>query len=251
MSSEAYDGADQCAALDTRNASPLVDLAGFWKGQAFGGIPGRATRLSPFSRRRGSSSSLTLPLPPLLSPTGRAIEDTSTATSTHPSPAHLHYAPTPVQATMRHAACSALSVAARRSLSSTTRCSATQQPFAPRTQPRPLSYAPHSPALPSEEQYNNDSLSPANPYGGAGNRLPPNYNSTARRITLAMVAAPILVVTSYFLWRRLVLGEERKRLVDANKSSSSGPSTGIVASRDSITQTRTEAANQTGPRAGI
>ncbi|MCJ1438863.1 hypothetical protein MMC27_008253 [Xylographa pallens] len=43
--------------------------------------------------------------------------------------------------------------------------------------------------------------------------LPKNYKAAARRITLAMVAAPIAIVTSWVLWERLVMGQERKRLV--------------------------------------
>ncbi|TVY32451.1 hypothetical protein LSUB1_G008289, partial [Lachnellula subtilissima] len=47
----------------------------------------------------------------------------------------------------------------------------------------------------------------------AGSRaLPPNYKSVARKITMGIVAAPILIVTSYVLYERLVLGEERKLL---------------------------------------
>ncbi|MCJ1399652.1 hypothetical protein MMC11_002854 [Xylographa trunciseda] len=43
--------------------------------------------------------------------------------------------------------------------------------------------------------------------------LPKNYKSAARRVTLAMVAAPIAIVTSWVLWERLVMGQERKRLL--------------------------------------
>lgn len=44
-------------------------------------------------------------------------------------------------------------------------------------------------------------------------QLPPNYGSTARRVTFAIVALPIAIVTSYVLFQRLVLGQEQKRLV--------------------------------------
>ncbi|MCJ1258985.1 hypothetical protein MMC24_006819 [Lignoscripta atroalba] len=44
-------------------------------------------------------------------------------------------------------------------------------------------------------------------------RLPDKYKPAARRITFVMVALPIAIVTSWVLWQRLVLGEERKRLV--------------------------------------
>lgn len=39
------------------------------------------------------------------------------------------------------------------------------------------------------------------------------YAPVARRVTLAMVAAPIAIVTSYVLFQRLVLGQERKKLI--------------------------------------
>jgi len=39
------------------------------------------------------------------------------------------------------------------------------------------------------------------------------YKPVALRVTLAMVAAPIAIVTSYVLFQRLVLGQERKKLV--------------------------------------
>ncbi|MCJ1243871.1 hypothetical protein MMC30_001068 [Trapelia coarctata] len=44
-------------------------------------------------------------------------------------------------------------------------------------------------------------------------RVPDKYKPAARRITYAMVAMPIAIVTSYVLWNRLVMGQERKRLV--------------------------------------
>ncbi|TKA77544.1 hypothetical protein B0A49_02771 [Cryomyces minteri] len=43
--------------------------------------------------------------------------------------------------------------------------------------------------------------------------LPAKYRTAARRITLAMVALPIAIVTSWVLWNRVLKGEERKRLV--------------------------------------
>ena len=46
-------------------------------------------------------------------------------------------------------------------------------------------------------------------------RLPDKYKPAARRITAIMVALPILIVTSCFLWGRLVLGHEQKRFVRA------------------------------------
>ncbi|KAI9793008.1 MAG: hypothetical protein M1835_007501 [Candelina submexicana] len=61
-------------------------------------------------------------------------------------------------------------------------------------------------------------------------KLPGNYKATARRVTFAMVALPIAIVTSYILYERrnelpdlidepvtesytVVLGQERKRLI--------------------------------------
>jgi len=43
--------------------------------------------------------------------------------------------------------------------------------------------------------------------------LPANYKPVARRVTLAIVALPIAIVTSWVLYQRLILGEERKHLV--------------------------------------
>ncbi|KAH7048353.1 hypothetical protein B0J12DRAFT_113015 [Macrophomina phaseolina] len=42
--------------------------------------------------------------------------------------------------------------------------------------------------------------------------LPAKYKPAARRVTLAMVAAPIAIVTSWVLYERLVLGRERKEI---------------------------------------
>ncbi|KAF7885842.1 uncharacterized protein EAF02_004351 [Botrytis sinoallii] len=43
--------------------------------------------------------------------------------------------------------------------------------------------------------------------------LPGNYQSVARRVTMTIVALPILFVTSWVLWDRLVLGQEKKSLL--------------------------------------
>ncbi|PSS15257.1 hypothetical protein M430DRAFT_29245 [Amorphotheca resinae ATCC 22711] len=43
--------------------------------------------------------------------------------------------------------------------------------------------------------------------------LPSNYKSVANKVTMVIVAMPILLVTSWVLYERLVLGEERKLLV--------------------------------------
>ncbi|KAF7956119.1 hypothetical protein EAE96_005039 [Botrytis aclada] len=48
---------------------------------------------------------------------------------------------------------------------------------------------------------------------GKGKPLPGNYQSVARRVTMTIVALPILFVTSWVLWDRLVLGQEKKSLL--------------------------------------
>ncbi|KAF7893920.1 hypothetical protein EAF00_007434 [Botryotinia globosa] len=48
---------------------------------------------------------------------------------------------------------------------------------------------------------------------GRGKPLPGNYQSVARRVTMTIVALPILFVTSWVLWDRLVLGQEKKSLL--------------------------------------
>jgi hypothetical protein len=45
-----------------------------------------------------------------------------------------------------------------------------------------------------------------------------------------MVAAPIAIVTSYVLFQRLVLGQERKKLAEAERLK--GSELGIVGSRE-------------------
>lgn len=107
-----------------------------------------------------------------------------------------------------------LNSAAMRLFTSQPTVRAAQRPLAPSNKPQPLSYAPHTPRDQLEDHHYTDSLSPANPYGGAGSGAspPPGYKSAARRITLAMVAAPIAIVTSYELYQRLVLGQEQKKL---------------------------------------
>ncbi|TGO19811.1 hypothetical protein BTUL_0002g00560 [Botrytis tulipae] len=47
---------------------------------------------------------------------------------------------------------------------------------------------------------------------GRGKPLPGNYQSVARRVTMTIVALPILFVTSWVLWDRL-LGQEKKSLL--------------------------------------
>jgi len=53
----------------------------------------------------------------------------------------------------------------------------------------------------------------ARPNVGSGKPLPKNYKPIARKVTMAIVAMPIAIVTSYVLYQRLVLGEDRKLLV--------------------------------------
>ena len=46
-----------------------------------------------------------------------------------------------------------------------------------------------------------------------GQNLPTGYNTVARKVTLAIVALPVLLVTSWVLWDRLVMGKEKKELI--------------------------------------
>ncbi|KAL3425535.1 hypothetical protein PVAG01_02326 [Phlyctema vagabunda] len=69
----------------------------------------------------------------------------------------------------------------------------------------------------------------ARPNASASNKLPPNYKSAARKVTVAIVAMPILLVTSYILYQRLVLGEERKRLVGPSPSTNASTNTSPLA----------------------
>lgn len=48
--------------------------------------------------------------------------------------------------------------------------------------------------------------------------LPPNYKSIKRKVTMAIVALPIVFVTSWVLFERLWLGKERKELVPPGMS---------------------------------
>ena len=52
--------------------------------------------------------------------------------------------------------------------------------------------------------------------------LHPKYKSVARRVTLVMVAAPIAIVTSWVLWERIVMGQERKKLGKPSKPAEEG-----------------------------
>ncbi|KAG0645617.1 hypothetical protein D0Z07_8581 [Hyphodiscus hymeniophilus] len=68
-------------------------------------------------------------------------------------------------------------------------------------------------ALNSEIVSNISSRAGARPNTGAAGKLPVGYKSAARKWTAAIVAMPILLVTSYVLYERLVLGEDKKVLV--------------------------------------
>ncbi|KAE9367168.1 hypothetical protein N431DRAFT_418303 [Stipitochalara longipes BDJ] len=74
---------------------------------------------------------------------------------------------------------------------------------------------PHVPiaALNSEIVSNISTRAGARPNASQGNPLPKNYKSVANKVTMAIVAMPIAIVTSWVLYERLVLGEDRKHLV--------------------------------------
>ncbi|KAH6692803.1 hypothetical protein BKA61DRAFT_624635 [Leptodontidium sp. MPI-SDFR-AT-0119] len=58
----------------------------------------------------------------------------------------------------------------------------------------------------------------ARPNTPGSQQLPKNYKPVARKVTMAIVALPILIVTSYVLYQRLVLGEEKKMLVQPQQN---------------------------------
>jgi hypothetical protein len=57
-------------------------------------------------------------------------------------------------------------------------------------------------AMNSEIVSNISTRAGARPNAGPSGKLPPNYKSTARKYTAAIVAMPILIVTSYVLYER-------------------------------------------------
>ncbi|XMA11904.1 hypothetical protein WAI453_004695 [Rhynchosporium graminicola] len=57
----------------------------------------------------------------------------------------------------------------------------------------------------------------ARPNTASSQQLPKNYKGVARKVTTAIVALPIAIVTSYVLYQRLVMGEEKKMLVPPQK----------------------------------
>ncbi|OWP02485.1 hypothetical protein B2J93_61 [Marssonina coronariae] len=52
----------------------------------------------------------------------------------------------------------------------------------------------------------------ARPNTAGSQQLPKNYKPVARRVTAAIVALPIALVTGYVLFQRLVLGQEKKKM---------------------------------------
>ncbi|KAK0659019.1 hypothetical protein DIS24_g4200 [Lasiodiplodia hormozganensis] len=83
------------------------------------------------------------------------------------------------------------------------------QPPAPAA-PKPVEEQPWEPPQvrqwrQKQEQQRQSKWKPVEP-------LPLKYKPAARRVTLAMVAAPIAIVTSWALYDRLVLGKERKEM---------------------------------------
>ncbi|PMD17172.1 hypothetical protein NA56DRAFT_281167 [Hyaloscypha hepaticicola] len=85
-------------------------------------------------------------------------------------------------------------------------------PPPPSTKPAPKPHVPIA-ALNSEIVSNITTRAGARPNPTSGNPLPKNYKSVANKVTMAIVAMPIAIVTSWVLYERLVLGEERKNLV--------------------------------------
>lgn len=110
-----------------------------------------------------------------------------------------------------------------RQLSTTAACRSNQTP------PQPQPYSPPTPKTSSPNAQSQlpkkaplsalnaaivNNITSAN--GARPNRaqpLPPNYKPVARKVTLAIVALPVLLVTSWVLWDRLVMGKEKKELI--------------------------------------
>ncbi|KAG4437807.1 hypothetical protein IFR05_006694 [Cadophora sp. M221] len=63
----------------------------------------------------------------------------------------------------------------------------------------------------------------ARPNTSGSQQLPKNYKPVARKVTMTIVALPILIVTSYVLYQRLVLGEEKKMLVKPQENPRADP----------------------------
>lgn len=107
------------------------------------------------------------------------------------------------------------------------------KPAPPASKPTPLNPKPHIPLaqINSEIVSNITTRAGARPNTAGSKQLPPNYKSVSRKVTMAIVAMPIIIVTSYVLYQRrkyfhdslrvnlahdqtVVLGEERKLLVE-------------------------------------
>ncbi|TVY52124.1 hypothetical protein LCER1_G005115 [Lachnellula cervina] len=129
------------------------------------------------------------------------------AESSKPSPKHLDSEPAPTPQTttpLPHPT----ATAAKPNISPP------KPPPAPKATAPPTT-KPHVPlaSLNSEIVSNITTRAGARPNTAGSRALPANYKLAARKVTMAIVAAPILIVTSYVLYERLVLGEERKLLV--------------------------------------
>lgn len=72
--------------------------------------------------------------------------------------------------------------------------------------------APKKASPPPAQPYRAPRQAPPRPEWKPAEPLPSKYKPAARRVTLAMVAAPIAIVTSWVLYERLVLGHERKEI---------------------------------------
>ncbi|PMD28951.1 hypothetical protein L207DRAFT_642760 [Hyaloscypha variabilis F] len=98
-------------------------------------------------------------------------------------------------------------------------------PPPPAVKPIPKLHVPIA-ALNSEIVSNISTRAGARPNASQGNPLPKNYKSVANKVTMAIVAMPIAIVTSWVLYERLVLGEDRKHLVKPGMAMVETPSAG-------------------------
>ncbi|KAI1007168.1 hypothetical protein K3495_g1053 [Podosphaera aphanis] len=82
------------------------------------------------------------------------------------------------------------------------------------TTPPQLSQKSQRPGKKPKGKSNDKPLQTKKVHGQADRvRSSPKYKKTSRKVTLAIVALPIALVTSWMLYQRLVLGEKRKELV--------------------------------------
>ncbi|KAF7853918.1 hypothetical protein EAF04_010584 [Stromatinia cepivora] len=99
--------------------------------------------------------------------------------------------------------------------SSTTNKSSRSSPPSPKSPPKPTRLQ-SLPLKALNQSITSRLTTPAGarPSMGKGEKpLPGNYQSVARRVTMTIVALPILLVTSWVLWDRLVLGQQKKSLI--------------------------------------